>query len=241
MFISPNIIIFAKRQILFNMKKAILSLLVIFITTASVISAANPVRFGVQAGVNLSFPADAEGELSTCAGFNVGPTVSYKFKGGWFVDGALLLTSKPWKSSWGYLMPSGNGHELVPGSQTFIQNITPYYLELPITVGYSFRMSRVANLFVGIGPYVSCGLGGASKFTTVEAGKSDIKLDTGNPFEDGETGIHVKRFQAGGIAKCGVQVLDHYTFTASYQIQFNNMLPKRGHSQGLSLSFGYSF
>lgn len=223
------------------MKRVFILLSGVIMASLTEAFAAEPVRFGVQAGVNLSFPADAEGELSTRAGFNVGPTVSYNFNKGWFVDGALLLTSKPWKSSWGYLVPSGNGHELVPGSQTFIQNVTPYYLELPVTVGYSFRMSRAANLFVGIGPYVSCGLGGASKFTTVEAGKSDIKLDTGNPFEDGETGIHVKRFQAGGIAKCGVQVLDHYTFTASYQLQFNNMLPKRGHSQGLSLSFGYSF
>ena len=223
------------------MKKTVLSLLSILIASVTGIYAASPVRFGVQAGLNLSFPSDVEGELSTRAGFNVGPTISYNFNGRWFVDGALLLSSKPWKSSWGYLEPSGNGHELVPGSKTFFQTVTPYYLELPLTVGYDVRLCNDANLFVGIGPYVSCGLGGASKFTTTESGKDDLKTDTGNPFADGDNNININRFQIGGMAKCGVRIFGHYTFTASYQLQFNNMLPERGHAQLVSLSLGYIF
>lgn len=108
-------------------------------------SMAQEFRVGATAGVNVNSPS---GDDTGLIGFNVGvkgelglPQASE----GWFMDFSALLSSHGWKSVAYY----------DKATATSLQwKATPYYLSIPVHVGYKFRCSDKLKLFVSAGPYV---------------------------------------------------------------------------------------
>ena len=136
-------------------------------------SMAQEFRVGATAGVNVNSPS---GDDTGLIGFNVGvkgelglPQASE----GWFMDFSALLSSHGWKSVAYY----------DKATATSLQwKATPYYLSIPVHVGYKFRCSDKLKLFVSAGPYAGIGLFGKETLTSTLAGKSTTSTVSNNIF-----------------------------------------------------------
>lgn len=212
--------------------KRIVSLAVFVSFAYGLIVAQSPIRWGVEAGLNLSKPTEA---TQTDCGFNVGVTGELSLSKGWFLDAALKLTSQPWTIDSEYRIYEQ------PITQKHHASMTPYSLIIPIHAGYSFGVGSATRLYVAVGPYIGYGLfgGGHIDSTIIEDGVS--KTDTwniDNPYS------RMKRFQLGGDARIGAEFCGHYTVTFGYQLQFNNMMRKFDtcqRAQTFSINLGYKF
>ncbi|MFV0326418.1 MAG: outer membrane beta-barrel protein, partial [Bacteroides xylanisolvens] len=132
------------------MKKALLLFALVVISVVS-IKAQDNLKWGVMAGMNVSkytitgfdsrigFHAGVKAEL----GLSQAPN-----GGGAYMDFAALLTLKGAKVDGGSL-----------ASITF----NPYYLEVPVRVGYKYAVNDDFSLFGSVGPYIAVGLFGKAK------------------------------------------------------------------------------
>ena len=120
--------------------------------------AAQNFRVGVTAGANLHSSTNIDARM----GFSIGAKGEYGFNSldeGWYADASLLLESHAWKVEFGNL-----GLYLYKSSR---QYTTPWYLNLPIHVGYRFPVSQDVKMLVNAGPFVGLGLFGTSKYEIV--------------------------------------------------------------------------
>lgn len=180
-------------------------------------ASAQEIRGGVEVGLNVSRPGFGESS-SASNGFHVGVKGELGLKSatiGWFVDGAVRLTSKPFRGKVGYADYSGWGYQGRFFSQ--YSNI-PYYLEFPFHVGYKIRVHDNVTIYPAIGPYLSVGLFGKSRWMMMDAGNGDIWYDhPGNPFKKGAGN---KRVDAGAGLTLGAEFFRHFQFNLGYQIGF---------------------
>lgn len=202
---------------------------------------AHGVRYGVEGGLNVSSPMNADG---TKCGFNIGVNAEYGFQSGWFLSGALKLSSKPFKTAEGYFSA-----DEFSGAKPFEINtcmeMTPYYLNIPLHAGYRMALTDNVKLSVSAGPYVGVGLWGKGKASVTT--KGDIPADLGirdgsydvdNVFKDSG----MRRFEIGVGVKAGLEFMDHYRLSVGYDIQLNSMMKSDDYyNQVVSVSVGYMF
>ena len=183
---------------------------------------ASPMSFNVEAGWTLSKPTDTDKAKS---GFNIGITAEYLLSRSWFVDAGVKLQSKPWEI---------NHSSIIEGQRGISVKATPYYLNIPIHVGYRFTLTDNVALTGAVGPYIGIGLWGSGKESAATISE---KVD--NVFDD-----WMKRFEIGADICIGAEFMKRYLVSAGYSIQFNNfdnggLLSNR--NQTFSLSVGYKF
>ena len=184
---------------------------------------AQGLRYGVEGGLNVSSPMNADG---TKCGFNIGATAEYGFQSGWFVSGALKLSSKPFKAKQGYVAGDFDGSDT--GAVDVCVEMTPYYLNIPIHAGYRMGLGDNVKLSVSAGPYLGVGL------LDIKAGK--YKVD--NVFKDSD----LRRFEIGASVKAGLEFKDRYRLSVGYDIQLNSMMKDDDYyNQVVSVSVGYMF
>lgn len=199
--------------------------------------AAQDVRFGALAGVNVH----TANYLDAKMGFSIGAKAELGFKSlaeGWYADASLLFESHPWQVKF-----DGLGTNLY---KTFTEHASPWYLMLPIHVGYKFPVSQDVKLLVNGGPYVGMGLFGKLKYEMV---KLDDKTEEGTTYDnvftakDGFGNKVQNRFAWGAGVRVGLEVKDKYQFILGYDRGFNQFYSNFGNSRmGLySLSFAYMF
>ena len=106
------------------------------------------------------------------------------------MDFGLMLSSHGWKSP-GYYYdgnynPSAGEKPDKPSSgYTSDNKCTPYYLNIPIHIGYKFPVGRNVSLFINAGPYFNIGLFGKAKETiTPDKGTATTKEMVGNVFSE---------------------------------------------------------
>ncbi|MCM1355871.1 MAG: PorT family protein [Staphylococcus sp.] len=196
--------------------------------------AQSPIRWSVDAGLNLS---KATGTSKTDCGFNIGVTGEYSLSSNVFLDAALKLSSQPWtRSATHYYYDS-------PEYETFKEKMTPYSLMLPIHIGYGFKLGAHERIYAAVGPYVGYGLFGGGRVS------HEVFYDENNPDKGGTWdisnpyGAYMRRFQVGVDAQIGFVVRDHYKIGFGYQRQLNNMLKRHvgEHAQTFSINVGYVF
>lgn len=212
--------------------------------TVAVGAGAQGMRYGIEGGLNVSSPMNADG---TKCGFNIGVNAEYGFQSGWFLSGALKLSSKPFSIKESYYAGdfwdgglSGDGFEM----RTKF-NITPYYLNIPLHAGYKMALGDNLNLSLSAGPYFGIGLWG--KGTAIVDIKGDApagvdvepgKYKTDNVFKDSG----MRRFEIGVGVKAGLEFKDHYRLSVGYDIQLNSMVKSDDYyNQVVSVSVGYMF
>ena len=112
--------------------------------------AVEPIQWGVIAGMNVS--NYSEGDIDSRIGFTVG------------------VTGKTNCANSGLYLQSGLQLSLKGAKETFKESglkvettISPYYLEIPIQVGYSYPLISGFDLFASVGPTLSYGLFGKAK------------------------------------------------------------------------------
>lgn len=223
------------------MKKLILSISIVLI---GIITANAQMRWGAEAGLNTISGFDTD---KTRIGFNIGVTAEYSFSPHWFMNTSLKLSSKScgFDSWWDdYTSPSD---DYLSPRYNDKGSYTPYYLVLPLRVGYGMTLNSNARLSFAIGPSIGVGLFGKGRITTFDYSAATTPVKTeytiDNVFNTSDKGsLSNSRFEFGGNVRIELELRRHYTIGLDCDIKHltgdNKALKNIG---VLSLNLGYKF
>lgn len=194
--------------------KKILVLFALLAVTLTGVQAQSNLRWGVTGGLNVShFSPDG---FENKAGFHLGAKAELGFPDA--LDGLYM--------DFGLAHLEGLKVDGDEGEVKF----TPYYLEIPVHVGYKFPVSSKCTLFANAGPYLSIGMFGKSK---VEVKDETEKTDFfGNDGAD--------RFDFGLGLKAGVELNQKYQISLGYDwglIDIEDDLDSKNGNMMLSLTY----
>lgn len=209
------------------MKKVLLFFALVAISVVS-INAQDNLKWGVMAGMNVSkyTITGFDSRIGFHAGVKAELGLSQEASGA-YMDFAALLTLK--------------GAKIDGGSIASIK-FNPYYLEVPVHVGYKYAVNDDFALFGNVGPYIAVGLFGKAK-AKVDGNIADLgELGTNSASEDifGDDGL--KRFDFGLGLKAGVEFSKKYQLAISYDFGLIEVAKDLGmKNRNLMLSLGYMF
>lgn len=181
---------------------------------------AQDVRWGFIGGLNLS--RYDHSWSSNKPGFHAGIKAEVPIAKRFYFDGAAMLSLKGAKLD-------GNRYKA-----------RPYYLEIPLHVGYKYPIARDFKLFAGFGPYFAVGLFGNFKekwydhdefprHRTIKCFKDDL----------------MNRFDAGLGIRFGIEVRQNLQFSFAYDWGLADVADDWGawgvQNRNFMMSFGYMF
>ena len=207
------------------MKKVLLLMAMLTIGLAS-INAQDNLRWGATVGMNSSnFSITG---FDSKIGFHAGVKAEVglpQISEGVYLDMGALLTLK--------------GAKIDGGSAASIK-FNPYYLEIPVHIGYKYAVNENFSLFANAGPYIAIGLFGKAKMTadgSLVDGGSKVS-ESGNVF--GDDGF--KRFDLGLGLKAGIEISKKYQFSIGYDFGFIEAEELMGcKNRNLMISLGLMF
>lgn len=165
------------------MKKFLMTLAVACFALTASAQEKGDFRFGVTAGMNVSNITDME--MDSRIGFHVGAKAEYNITDNLYGSAALLFSQKGNKKEEGSIEATSN----------------PGYLELPIHIGYRFKMGEKVSIFGETGPYFAYGICGKDKLEGTGVADYDVKFfdyDNANKFDFGwgvKAGVEYAKFQ----------------------------------------------
>lgn len=182
----------------------------LLLLSVSISSYGQNLKVGITGGLNISSPSNYDSK----AGFNVGikgelglPKVSQ----GLYLDFGVLLSSQGWESTWYYDAQK---------KQSTQWKGNPYFLNIPIHIGYKFSLGRSTALFAHAGPYIGIGLFGKNKLVTeTDAGKRTTTTLADNTFSDKQ----LERFDWGIGGKIGVEFAKRIQVALGYDWGLRNL------------------
>ena len=182
------------------MKKFLPLFLVALVATATV--SAQGLRYGITGAMNVAnYAMEVEGisfnpdsRIGFRAGFRMEMDAPFIYDGFYF-DAEALLSAK------GAKFDSSSGED----AASVISR--PYYLEIPIHIGYRYMFGQGnVGIFGSFGPYFGVGLFGTNK-VTVAGGESK---------PDAFSSDGLKRFDFGLGLRAGVAMFEHYRIYVGY-------------------------
>lgn len=182
------------------MKKFLPLFLVVLVATATV--SAQGLRYGITGAMNVAnYAMEVEGisfnpdsRIGFRAGFRMEMDAPFIYDGFYF-DAEALLSAK------GAKFDSSSGED----AASVISR--PYYLEIPIHIGYRYMFGQGnVGIFGSFGPYFGVGLFGTNKVTVAGV---ETKPDAFS--SDG-----LKRFDFGLGLRAGVAMFEHYRIYVGY-------------------------
>ena len=206
-------------------------ILVLFVLTAIAmvsVNAQDNLKWGVMAGMNVSKYTFTgfDNRVGFHAGVKAELGLSQEASGA-YMDFAALLTLK--------------GAKIDGGSLASIK-FNPYYLEVPVRVGYKYAVNDNFSLFGSVGPYIAVGLFGKAK-AKVDGDYFDFDEIGGNSISEdifGDDGL--KRFDFGLGLKAGVEFSKKYQVAISYDFGLVEVAKDLGmKNRNLMISLGYMF
>lgn len=209
------------------MKKVLLFFALVAISVVS-INAQDNLKWGVMAGMNVSkyTITGFDNRIGFHAGVKAELGLSQEASGA-YMDFAALLTLK--------------GAKIDGGSIASIK-FNPYYLEVPVHVGYKYAVNDDFALFGSVGPYIAVGLFGKAK-AKVDGSIADLgELGTNSASEDIFGDDAFKRFDFGLGLKAGVEFSKKYQVAISYDFGLVEVAKDLGmKNRNLMISLGYMF
>lgn len=198
--------------------------------------AAQDVRFGALAGVNLNAPDNLKSKI----GYKLGAKAELGLSDlsqDLYLDMALLLETRAWKETYASAIAAYKQSEV---------STMPWYLNIPVHIGYRFLVSQNVNIFVNGGPYVALGLFGKMKHETVLMdGSTEKGTRYNNVFTDKDVnGENVQRRLDWGVGlRLGAEFNNKYQVTLEYDRGFRGFTTDYLSSRAnlYSLSFAYMF
>lgn len=209
------------------MKKVLLFFALVAISVVS-INAQDNLKWGVMAGMNVSkyTITGFDSRIGFHAGVKAELGLSQEASGA-YMDFAALLTLK--------------GAKIDAGSLASFK-MNPYYLEVPVHIGYKYAVNDDFALFGSAGPYIAVGLFGKAK-AKVDGDLVDLGEFGGNSMSEdifGDDGL--KRFDFGLGLKAGVEFSKKYQVAISYDFGLVEVAKDLGmKNRNLMLSLGYMF
>ncbi len=179
--------------------------------------AAQEFRMGALAGVNLNVPSDLESGIGYRVGVKVElalPTVA----NGLYTESGLALSSIPWKTEKLYN----------PKTDVTAQDkATPYYLNIPLHVGYKWNCSQNAKFFINAGPYLNVGLFGKIKNTTMDTNHKELQSVSLNYFSYLGNDSRVDWGIGFGT---GFELARHYQMSVGYEWGMRDIMPSQSYN-----------
>ncbi|WP_195663329.1 porin family protein [Bacteroides congonensis] len=209
------------------MKKILLFFALVAMSVVS-INAQDNLKWGVMAGMNVSkyTITGFDSRIGFHAGIKAELGLSQE-AGGAYMDFAALLTLK--------------GAKIDAGSLASFK-MNPYYLEVPVHIGYKYAVNDDFALFGSAGPYIAVGLFGKAK-AKVDGDLVDLGEFGGNSASEdifGDDGF--KRFDFGLGLKAGVEFSKKYQVAISYDFGLVEVAKDLGmKNRNLMISLGYMF
>lgn len=181
-------------------------------------------RVGVTGGYNLSSPSGYDSQSGFHAGVK-GELGLPQVTKGLYMDFGLMLSSHGWKSPGNYY--NDNYYpttESKPDNSlsgyTSNNKCTPYYLNIPVHIGYKFTVGRNVSLFINAGPYLNIGLFGKARETVTSGKGTTTKKETaGNVFSD----KMLNRFDWGLGFRAGTEIARHVQLSIGYDWGIKNI------------------
>lgn len=217
------------------MKKVLLFFALVAISVVS-INAQDNLKWGVMAGMNVSkyTITGFDSRIGFHAGVKAELGLSQEASGA-YMDFAALLTLKGAK---------------IDGGSIASFKFNPYYLEVPVHIGYKYAVNDDFALFGSVGPYIAVGLFGKAKFNMgsafddlAEMEGIEIEGMEGKSLSEdifGDDGL--KRFDFGLGLKAGVEFSKKYQVAISYDFGLVEVAKDSGmKNRNLMLSLGYMF
>lgn len=177
-----------------------LSLTLIAILSVAIVSA-QEFRMGITGAMNVSRYAVESAGISVTTDSRIGFKAGFRVEmeapfitDGFYFDSELLLSSRGAKLS-----------SIVNEVDVKLTS-RPYYLEMPIHIGYRIPISSNFDVYTSFGPYFALGIFGTERLTT---GDVATKPDT-------FSNDNLKRFDFGLGVKAGVGMFDHYRIFLGY-------------------------
>ncbi len=214
--------------------------------------ASQQVKFGVEAGANLSHylasqkhTAEQTGGMK--AGFQVGATVDYEFKKHWTLSSGLTLLQNRSTMKFSPYMVTH-----FPKTDTKINNLI-----LPLKIGYNFHITERFCLMPSIGLYAAYGFSvGNSSLEIVQPDGEGARTETHQwnpmkgysyPIEGSPNNAHAlltpfRHWEYGGTAGLKAIIAEHYTVSFNYMVgikQVHDLLGLR--NSNFQLNIGYRF
>lgn len=220
------------------------------------LTASAQVKFGVEAGMNASQTlsgayAETNGRVS---GFQVGATVDYQFSKHWALMSGLSFVQKGGELNQNLFVSGGNGTSFLLAAPPFDRiSLKMNYIELPLKIGYSFRVSDNLILIPSIGVYGAYGFNAKSCALNALHVKGNRNFEYAptqwKPFDgysdpaDSRSRLDkVSRWDLGGVVGVKAVISDHYTASFNYSQGIRKVqreLELRNSS--FQLSVGYRF
>lgn len=178
------------------------------------------VYYGLRLGMNFSTLAGDYVDLGTRVGMNLGGVVGIRVSDATpvFLESGLYYASR--------------------GAKKDKQSATTHNLEIPILIKYGVQVSDDIALLPYIGPYFAFGLGGNSKFETIDDDNHLI-------IEKSKTFDALKRFDMGFKIGCGAEYNKLY-LELGYQfgatnIAKDNPADESARNSSIYVNFGVNF
>lgn len=136
-----------------------------------------------------------------------------------------MLSSHGWENpgyyyNANYNPSAGNGSGNSSPNYSSNSKSTPYYLNIPVHIGYKFSAGRNVSLFVNAGPYFNIGLFGKAKETiTPDKGTATTKETAGNVFSD----KMLNRFDWGLGFRAGTEIARRVQLSIGYDWGMKNV------------------
>lgn len=192
--------------------------------------------WGIRAGLNVSSlnnkytgpveegesASDYEYDFKSKVGFNAGIMIDYAFSKHFSLESGLYFTQL------------GGKDKSSEEEYTETTTINQYYLQLPVLATYNLPFGKKSKWSVQAGPYVSCGIGGKTKYEFSGDGEDfSAKINSfgnkGPEIDDetmemkGDSGL--KRFDVGLAFATGV-TLNRCYVGVKYNLGLSNILHK---------------
>ncbi len=167
-------------------------------------------------------------------GFHLGVTADFTLNTSLSVEHGYILTTK--------------GSRLINNTAVYSYNSTIdfYYLDIPLNLKISHSLNEKLKVFGTIGPYLSIGLSGKTKFKEQYFGETELEESSGE--HTIEWGFNkewddLKRPEIGGSIGAGFEI-NSILFGVSYDLGLSNSLPgndnyKTQKNRVLKVSVGY--
>ena len=178
-------------------------------------------NYGIHVGINSSGYTGGKAYTiygkSNRVGYEVGGDIRYTLHGGLlFASGlSILQTGGQFAVMSDYAGATGHGETAFPEVNTKLLS-----LEIPLKIGYDFRLGHKVVLSPHIGAYARYAL--ASIKDNVQANNGSV--EKWNCFKNYVNGVRrleaMRRFDAGLTAEVELRLFHHYLLTAGYQRGF---------------------
>lgn len=205
--------------------KKILALIAILAIGLGSVNAQDNLRWGVTAGMNVS-NLKITG-LDNRVGFHAGVKAELglpQVTEGAYMDFGALLSLKGAK---------------VDGGTVGSFNFNPWYLEIPVHVGYKFAITDNFTLFANAGPYVAIGLFGKVKIKGEIADEFESEFGTSSENIFGDDAF--KRFDFGLGLKAGAEINKKFQVSIGYDFGLVETLDVGTKNRNLMISLGVMF